>query len=55
MKQSRRHYGFSWSIPFREGIDDEKNAFIEEFTDEKYCRGRMEWVIAKVRCPEMTQ
>jgi len=49
MKQSRRHYGFSWSLPFRDGIDDEHNAFIDEFTNKKLCRGRMEWVIAKVR------
>lgn len=48
MKQSRRHYGFSWSIPFRDGIDDEQYAYICEFTEEKNCRGRMEWVIAKV-------
>ncbi|TAQ85429.1 hypothetical protein B7494_g6250 [Chlorociboria aeruginascens] len=47
MKQARRHYGFSWGLPFREGKDAEKNAYIESFTDTKYCGGRINWVIAK--------
>jgi molecular chaperone DnaK (HSP70) len=47
LKKSRRHYGFTWGLPFREGIDDEKDSYIEEFTDKKHCANRMSWVIAK--------
>ncbi|KAK2850556.1 hypothetical protein FQN49_005545 [Arthroderma sp. PD_2] len=47
-KRCRRHYGFSWSIAFREGIDDEKHAFIDDFSGIKRA-WVMDWVIAKVR------
>ena len=47
MKRARRHYGFGLNIPFREGIDPEERAFIGDFDDLKYCRGRVRWVIAK--------
>jgi len=46
----RRHYGFSWGLLFREGIDNEADAYWS--FGEKYCRGWMKWVINKVstRC-----
>lgn len=47
MKRARRHYGFGLCIPFREGIDPEERASIDDFDDLKYCCGRVEWVIAK--------
>ncbi|KAF3479675.1 uncharacterized protein GIQ15_06651 [Arthroderma uncinatum] len=46
-KRCRRHYGFCWSIPFREGIDDEKHSFIDDFTGIKMVQGIMDWAIAK--------
>jgi hypothetical protein len=42
----RRHYGFDCGMPFRPDIDDEKYAYVS--WDRTYCRGRMEWMIAKV-------
>ncbi|KAL4734478.1 actin-like ATPase domain-containing protein [Aspergillus similis] len=46
-KRCRRHYGFPWSIPFRPGIDDEVNSYIDQFEGRKYVSGIMEWMIAK--------
>ncbi|PYI31866.1 actin-like ATPase domain-containing protein [Aspergillus indologenus CBS 114.80] len=46
-KRCRRHYGFSRGIPFREGYDDEKNAYIDAFHDKKRVGGIMKWMIAK--------
>ncbi|KAL2827784.1 actin-like ATPase domain-containing protein [Aspergillus cavernicola] len=46
-KRCRRHYGFSWGMLFRYGIDDEANSYIHPFTGEKMTRGRMKWMIAK--------
>ncbi|KAL4789394.1 actin-like ATPase domain-containing protein [Aspergillus venezuelensis] len=46
-KRSRRHYGFSWGIPFREGIDRESDSYLTAFTGEKYVKGVMKWMIAK--------
>jgi hypothetical protein len=43
----RRHYGFKFGMPFRPGIDDEKDAFVS--WGETYCAGRMDWMIQKVR------
>lgn len=43
----RRHYGFAIAKPFRERIDPEYLAFIHEYHDAKYCRGRMSWLIEK--------
>jgi hypothetical protein len=48
---SRRHYGWSWDEPFREGIDDEKNGYIDVYNGEKMCRGKMHWPIKKVSSP----
>jgi len=42
----RRHYGFEWGMRFREGIDDEANAY--DMWGTKYCAGFMEWMVAKV-------
>ncbi|KAL2404054.1 hypothetical protein ABEF95_005446 [Exophiala dermatitidis] len=44
---AKGHYGWSTSMRFREGIDHEANAFLHDFDDEKYCRGRMGWAVAK--------
>ncbi|KAE9368265.1 actin-like ATPase domain-containing protein [Stipitochalara longipes BDJ] len=44
---AKRHYGWSWGEPFREGIDDEENAYTDDYNGKKYCRGRMHWVISK--------
>jgi len=52
MKHARRHYGFSVGFPFREDKDPEAKAYTEEFENEKYCRGRMDWLISKV-CSEV--
>ncbi|KAL4881112.1 hypothetical protein BJY04DRAFT_218627 [Aspergillus karnatakaensis] len=46
-RRSRRHYGISWGIPFREGVDEEINFYIDFFTGQKKVRGMMEWMIAK--------
>lgn len=48
MKQARRHYGFDVASPFREGRDPEEMSFMNQFTQQKECRNRMIWVIAKV-------
>jgi hypothetical protein len=48
IKYCRFHYGWRWSLPFREGIDSEENAFTDPFDKRKVCRGRMEWVVSKV-------
>jgi hypothetical protein len=47
-KRCRRHYGTSVSRPFREGIDDEANAFFDIFDNQKRVSGFMTWMIAKV-------
>ncbi|KAL3421237.1 hsp70 protein [Phlyctema vagabunda] len=47
MKQSRRHYGISISMPFREGKDPEEYSYISDFENEKYCRHRIDWLISK--------
>ncbi|KAH2148997.1 hypothetical protein KXW33_004558 [Aspergillus fumigatus] len=46
-KRCRRHYGFSWNIPFRDGIDSELDAIYDEYDDMKRVSGIMEWMIAK--------
>jgi hypothetical protein len=51
VKRARRHYGFSISKDFREGIDSEDYAFFSEFDENrKMCRNRIWWLISKV-CP----
>ncbi|GME37476.1 hsp70 family protein [Neofusicoccum parvum] len=46
-RQARRHYGFQVSMPFRNGIDPESKGFIDGFSGEKLCRGRVDWVVNK--------
>ncbi|KAH6663115.1 hsp70-like protein [Halenospora varia] len=45
---ARRHYGYSISFPFREGIDDQEYSWIDDWSGDKWCRNRMEWFINKV-------
>lgn len=47
-RRCRRHYGISWGITFREGIDSERNSYIDAFSGKKMVSGIMEWIIAKV-------
>ncbi|KIX10397.1 uncharacterized protein Z518_01479 [Rhinocladiella mackenziei CBS 650.93] len=44
---AKRHYGWCWGEPFREGIDDENDAYIDEFDQRKYCADRMHWTVSK--------
>ncbi|TGO59585.1 hypothetical protein BCON_0043g00440 [Botryotinia convoluta] len=46
-KRLRRHYGISLQLPFREGIDSEKDSCIDSWGDEKMCIHRMKWLILK--------
>ncbi|KAL1615733.1 hypothetical protein SLS54_008863 [Diplodia seriata] len=46
-RKARRHYGFAVGLPFRTGVDPEDYGFIDKFSMEKLCRGRMDWVIHK--------
>jgi hypothetical protein len=43
-----RHYGWSWHTAFREGVDDEKDSYIDEYDGNKMCRGRMCWPVNMV-------
>lgn len=45
---ARRHYGYSISFPFREGIDNEDHGWINDWDDSKWCHHRMEWFLSKV-------
>jgi hypothetical protein len=36
-------------MPFRDGIDDEADARICDYTNRKMVRGAVKWMIAKVR------
>jgi hypothetical protein len=45
---ARYHYGWSWALPFRDGIDDEEHSYICGFSNVKLCSGRMHWPIRKV-------
>ena len=46
MKRARRHYGIGVDKSFREGKDPEEKGYVDDF-DNKYCQGRVEWLIAK--------
>jgi hypothetical protein len=48
-RMSPRHYGYSISMRFREGIDDEDYSWTCPWEGTKWCRHRMEWFIRKVR------
>lgn len=42
---SRRHYGWKWNEPFRQGIDPEAQSYIHDWYGVKYCRGKMHWAV----------
>ncbi|OCT47560.1 Hsp70 family protein [Cladophialophora carrionii] len=44
---ARRNYGWSWGEAFREGIDDEANAYTHKFDGRKMCKGKMHWAVLK--------
>ncbi|KAL4783416.1 actin-like ATPase domain-containing protein [Aspergillus varians] len=46
-RRSRRHYGFSWSILFRAGVDRKADSYICPFSGEKLVPDIMNWMIAK--------
>ncbi|GFG22579.1 heat shock 70 kDa protein 12A [Aspergillus udagawae] len=46
-KRCRRNYGWSWSVPFREGQDQDTNACYDRFTGKKLASGVMKWMITK--------
>ncbi|KAH7304134.1 hypothetical protein B0I35DRAFT_152542 [Stachybotrys elegans] len=41
----RRHYGFSWGLPFNSSTDDERYSYMS--FGWKYCSGYMNWMIGK--------
>lgn len=45
---ARRHYGYSFADFFRHGIDSEAHSFVDQFSGEKLCRGRISWEVCKV-------
>ncbi|KAF7922053.1 uncharacterized protein EAE98_008264 [Botrytis deweyae] len=47
VKYVRRHYGFRISRVFREFIDEEKHAYIDDYSNLKYCAGRAIWCVSK--------
>lgn len=54
MVTSRRlkyNYGIALSVPFIEGVHNERDAFIDIFDEEKYASGYMAWFAAKVSDP----
>ncbi len=44
---AKRHYGWLAASKFREGVDDEAEPDVDDFTGEKMCY-RMQWKIKKV-------
>ncbi|KAI9675985.1 MAG: hypothetical protein M1822_008371 [Bathelium mastoideum] len=46
-RRSRRHYGTTIMMPFREGIDPEGDMCYHDWDDQKFCRGIMVWHVAK--------
>lgn len=49
VKKCRRHYGCKISMPFRQDIDPESDAWYDQLTSQKLCSHRMLWMINKVR------
>ncbi|PYI16838.1 actin-like ATPase domain-containing protein [Aspergillus violaceofuscus CBS 115571] len=47
-RRCRRHYGFKLGMPFVKGVDDESDAYIDEWTGLKYTARSMKWMISKV-------
>jgi hypothetical protein len=48
MKRARRHYGIGLGLLFRENKDPEENSYTSDFDNQKYCSGRVNWLISKV-------
>lgn len=48
VKRARKHYGVGLNMPFREGKDPEEKAYVSRCDDQRYCRDRIKWLIAKV-------
>ncbi|OJJ02097.1 hypothetical protein ASPVEDRAFT_887752 [Aspergillus versicolor CBS 583.65] len=46
-RRSRRHYGFAWSLPFRKGIDNNKDSYVHIYDGKRYARGYMRWMVSK--------
>ena len=44
---ARRHYGYSVSLPFREGVDNEEHAWTSDWDGRKWCSHRMTWFLAR--------
>jgi hypothetical protein len=51
VRLARRHYGYSISKLFREGVDNENDAYFCDWDNRKMCGARMQWFVAKV-CPK---
>jgi len=49
VRLARRHYGYSISNTFREGIDDENDAYYCDWDGRKMCGARIQWFLSKVR------
>lgn len=47
VRLARRHYGYSISSPFREGIDDENDAYFCDWDGRKMCNSRIQWFLSK--------
>ncbi|EEP75420.1 conserved hypothetical protein [Uncinocarpus reesii 1704] len=47
-KRCRRHYGYSWAVPFRANEHKEPESFIDPWSGLKLASGMMKWMIAKV-------
>ncbi|KAM0161858.1 hypothetical protein ACHAPG_002204 [Botrytis cinerea] len=47
IKYVRRHYGFRIGRVFREFLDEEKYAYIDDYSNQKYCKGRAVWCVSK--------
>jgi len=45
---ARRHYGYSVSYPFREGVDDEDDAWHCDWDNSKWATNRVKWFLSKV-------
>jgi hypothetical protein len=55
VRLARRYYGTPVSIVFEEGVHDQEDAYIDDFTKKKYAKGQMRWMIDKgERLPEDT-
>jgi hypothetical protein len=48
VRLARRHYGYGISKAFREGIDDENDAWYCDWDGKKWCSARVQWFLSKV-------